>query len=110
MNAGYVAGGVQSLAQVVARYDAIAKQFPASTCVVFVNLNTHALPPAAQAINDHLRNNPALFPHVVDWDAAWQARYFDAPGDAHPNATGRQAMLALEDAAIATCPRERARV
>jgi len=104
MDSGYVQGGVRTLADVTGGFDAFASEFPASTCLIFVNLDTRALPAAAQAINDHLSGNPALFPRVVDWNGAWQAGYFPSPGDAHPNETGRQAMIALEDAAIATCP------
>ena len=83
---------------------AFAAAFPATTCVVFVTINTHNPswgPTLAQAINDHVR---ATFPHVADWDAAWDASYFDAPDNPHPNAAGRQALLHAEDAAIATCP------
>ena len=96
--------GTLALADIYGRFDTFATEFPASTCLIFVNLNTHALAAASQAINDHMSSNPTLFPRIVDWNGAWQASYFDSPTDAHPNETGRQEMIALEDAAIATCP------
>lgn len=93
----------QTLADVTGRLDTFAAEFPASTCVVFVTTNTHNpswSPANALAIDDHIR---ASFPHVADWDVAWQASYFDVPDDPHPNAVGREALLTLVDEAIATC-------
>jgi hypothetical protein len=101
---GQVIMPAQTLADVLGRFDTFAAEFPATTCVVFVTVDTHNpgwAPANAQAINDHIR---ASFAHVADWDAAWQASYFDQPNDPHPNETGRQALLALEDTAIAGCP------
>jgi hypothetical protein len=72
-------------------------------CVVWVTINTHNAswgPTWAQQINSYIR---ATFPHVADWDAAWQASYFDQPNEPIPNETGRQALLNLEDQAIAGC-------
>jgi hypothetical protein len=96
--------GTETLADITGRLDMFATEFPASTCLIFVNVNTHAHPATSIAINEHMSSNPALFPRIVDWDGAWQAGYFVTPDNPHPNATGRQAMIALEDAAIATCP------
>jgi hypothetical protein len=93
----------QTLADVTGRLDAFAAAFPAATCVVFVTVNAHNpswTPANAQGINDHIR---ASFPHAADWDAAWQPSYFAEPDNPHPNAAGRQALLALEDQAIADC-------
>jgi hypothetical protein len=93
----------QTLADVTGRLDTFAGEFPASTCVVFVTVNAHNpswAPANAQAINDHIR---VSYPHIVDWDAAWQPSYFDKPDNPHPNAAGRQELLALEDQAIADC-------
>jgi lysophospholipase L1-like esterase len=103
----FVIEPAQTLADITGRFDTFATEFPASTCVIFVNVNTHNPswgPANAQAIDDHLTANPTLFPHVVDWNAAWNASYFNTPDNPHPNETGRQALLALEDAAIASCP------
>jgi hypothetical protein len=97
--------GSQTVAKVNARLDLFNALFAASTCVLFVTVNTHNPswhPRSARAINDHIR---ATFAHVADWDAAWNARYFAVPDDPHPNATGQQALLAVEDRAIAGCPR-----
>jgi hypothetical protein len=88
---------------VTGRLDAFAAAFPAATCVVFVTVNSHNpswAPANARAINDHMR---ASFPHVADWDAAVQPSYFAAPDTPHPDAAGRQALLALEDQAMAGC-------
>jgi lysophospholipase L1-like esterase len=96
----------QTLADVTGRLDTFATEFPSTTCVIFVNVNTHNpswSPVNAQAIDDHFAANPTLFAHVVDWNGAWQASYFGTPDNPHPNETGRQALLALEDAAIAGC-------
>jgi hypothetical protein len=96
----------QTLADIAGRFDTFATEFPASTCVVFVNVNAHNPswhPTNAQAIDDYLAANPTIFPHVVDWNTAWQPSYFDTPDNPHPNETGRQALLALEDTAIAGC-------
>jgi hypothetical protein len=92
-----------TMEEVLARYDAIVAEFAPTTCLVFVTVNTHNPtwgPANAATINDHLR---AIAPHLVDWDAAWDASYFDLAGDPHPNEAGRQALLALEDQAIADC-------
>jgi hypothetical protein len=97
----------QTISDIDGRLDAFATEFPASTCLVFVTVNSHNPswgPANAQAMNDHLRGDPTLFPHLADWDAAWQASYFDTADTPHPNETGRQALLALEDQAIAGCP------
>lgn len=85
------------------RFDHFFKLFPSSTCVIFVNINTHNPwwgPARAVALNAHL----ATFPHVVDWNGAWQPGWFNLPGDPHPNARGQQALIALISAQIATCP------
>jgi hypothetical protein len=92
----------QTIEDIDGRLDAFNAEFPDS-CVVFVTINTHNptwSPANAAAINDHIR---ATFPHVADWDAAYDPSYFDWPDTPHPNETGRQALLALEDATIAGC-------
>jgi lysophospholipase L1-like esterase len=92
-----------TMEQVLARYDAMVAEFAPTTCLVFVTVNTHNPswgPAYASTINDHLR---VIAPHLVDWDAAWSASYFDGVSNPHPNASGRQALLVLEDQAIATC-------
>lgn len=94
-----------TLADVTGRLDEFAAEFPASTCVVFVTVNSHTVaswgPEFASEIDDHIRST---FAHVADWDAAWQAAYFDVAGGVHPNEAGRQALLGVEDRAIAGCP------
>lgn len=98
----------QSLTDIESRFTTFSTEFPASTCVIFVNANTHVDPVKwgaanAQAIDDYFAANPAVFTHVVDWNSAWSPSYFDTAGDVHPNETGKQALLGLEDAAIAGC-------
>lgn len=100
---------------VTGRLELFATEFPASTCIIFVNINTHNPdwgPANAQAIDDFFSQNPLIFPHVVPWDAAWQASNFIPgkngtaanPDGPHPNETGRQLLLKLEDQAIQGCP------
>ncbi len=101
---------IEPVSNVIDRLDAIAAEF-SPACVVFVTINSHdaawygssAIQAIAnvQAMNDHIRSTYA---HVADWDAAWQPAYFSTPDDPHPNAVGNQALLALEDQAIASCP------
>lgn len=96
----------QTIDDIDGRLDSFAAEFPASTCVVFVTVNTHNPswgPANAQAIDDHLRGDPTLFPHLADWDEAYSPTYFDGSDTPHPNEAGRQALLGLEDAAIASC-------
>jgi hypothetical protein len=93
-----------TLAAIDHRFDMFSKEFPRTTCVLFVTVNTHNpswSPRNAAAINGHIR----MFAHVVDWDKAWRSSYFDRPDDPHPNEVGRQALLQIEDQAIAKCPR-----
>jgi hypothetical protein len=96
----------QTVASVNASFDSFISEFAAvspETCLIFVNVNTHNPgwhPENAQALNQHLA---AVAPHLVDWDAAWRPEYFGSPPDPHPNELGRQALLALEDQAIAGC-------
>jgi lysophospholipase L1-like esterase len=94
-----------TVAQVTARLDTFAAEFPSSTCVIFVTVNTHTSstwgPAFAQEIDAHIR---AAYPHVADWDAAWRPEFFDQAGGVHPNESGRQALLAVEDHALAGCP------
>jgi lysophospholipase L1-like esterase len=90
--------GSRTVAQVNARLDLFDALFAASTCVVFVTVNTHNPswhPRYGRAINDHIR---AKFAHVADWDAAWKASYFAVPDDPHPNAAGRQALITVDAA------------
>jgi hypothetical protein len=92
----------ETVDEVNAELDAFDSEFPDS-CVVFVTVNTHNPswgPAQAAEIDAHIR---ATFPHVADWDAAYDPSYFDRTDTPHPNETGRQALLALEDAAIAGC-------
>lgn len=91
-------------AQVVnANFDAFRRGYPASTCVVFVNVSTHN--PVwgeqnAAEIDAHL----AAFPRVVDWNRAWQREWFDSLGTPHPNAVGQRALAELIAVQISTCP------
>ncbi len=59
-----------------------------------------------EAINSHIRSMPGIV--VADWDAVLQPSDFDVSNGTssapHPNETGIQAMLALEDQAISQCP------
>lgn len=92
-----------TLAQVSENLSTFRSEFPASTCVIFVTIDTHDAawdPVAAGKINAYIRSK---FAHVVDWDGAWSPRYFDQPDDPHPNAAGRRALLSLEDQALAGC-------
>jgi lysophospholipase L1-like esterase len=112
-DAAHIAGGGPlfdappfNMGSVLRRFDTFATEFPPSTCVIFVNVNDHN--PSwgraeAYAIDEHMVMNPEMFPHVVDWNDALVPADFDQPDDPHPNAAGRQAMLSLEDAAIASC-------
>jgi hypothetical protein len=93
-----------TMRDVLGRLDAMAAQFPSTTCVIFVTVNTHNPswgPTEARTIDDHIRST---FHHVVDWDGAWKPSYFNGADNPHPNETGRQALLKLEDRAIARCP------
>lgn len=94
----------QSVESVTARLDGFAAQFPASTCVIFVTVNTHnpswGAGVAAQ-LDDHVRT----FAHVADWDAATTGADYDVADNPHPNAAGRQHLLTVEDQAIAGCPK-----
>ena len=95
-------GSGETVDQANAALDTYNAEFPHS-CVVFVTIDTHNPtwgPIFAAAINEHLR---ATFPHIADWDAAYSPRDFDRTDTPHPNETGRQALLALEDAAIKGC-------
>lgn len=94
--------GHETVDAVDAALSAYNAEFP-SSCVVFVTVNAHNPswgPTQAAAIDTYIRST---FPHVADWDAAYDPSYFDGTDTPHPNETGRQALLALEDAAIATC-------
>ena len=85
------------------RLDSFYHAFPARTCVVFVNINTHNPswgPENAALINAHL----VTFPRVVDWDQAWRPSWFYSVDDSHPNAVGRIALAAMIAAKVATCP------
>jgi hypothetical protein len=97
-------GPPPTLADVTGRLDTFAREFPKSTCVIFVTVSTHNptwSPANAHAIDDHIRSR---FAHVADWDRAWKPSYFDTAGDPHPNESGRQALLALVDTALDDCP------
>ncbi len=101
---------VEPISNVIDRLDAMETEF-SPACVVFVTVNSHdaswygtyameAMTNIA-AINNHIRSTYA---HVADWDAAWESGYFASPANPHPNDIGNQALLALEDQAIAGCP------
>jgi len=93
--------GPYSPAQTEANLRSIAAAFPPSTCVVFVDLNTHVLHRSeAEALNRYLH---ATFPHVVDWDAAYQRSWFTSSIDPHPNDAGRARLAELVDEAISAC-------
>jgi hypothetical protein len=97
----------QSLDQVEANLAGDVAAFPSSTCVIVTTINSHDENPtwdptgAAQTFDDWIR---ATFPHVADWDAAYQDSYFTTLGQPHPNEVGNQALIATYDQAIATCP------
>ena len=93
--------GPYSQPQTEANLRAIDAIFPSSTCVIFVDLNTHVLyPRQAEALNRFIH---ATFPHVVDWAAAYRRSWFTSDVDPHPNAAGRQALVRLQDQAISKC-------
>ena len=92
-----------SVAKIDARLDKFAAEFPSTTCVVFVTLDSHNPgwhPAYVRQINKHIRST---FAHVADWDATLRPADFYLAGDPHPNETGRQVLLAVEDRAIASC-------
>lgn len=99
-----------TLSAVTANLSTFANEFPSTTCVVFVTINTHDAaswkPANAQAINDYIRANfNQANLRYADWDAVLQPGDFDTVGNPHPNASpGQQALLDVEAAAIATCP------
>jgi lysophospholipase L1-like esterase len=75
-----------------------------NTCIVFVNISTHMAswnPVNAAVINAHLK----AWPHVVDWNGAWNPRYFDTTNNVHPNEIGRQVLVHLIAAEVARCSR-----
>jgi hypothetical protein len=93
---------VAELDGTLVRLTAMRDEFPSSACVVFVTIKDDISSwGAANAltINALLRT----FPHVADWAAANVPADFDRTDSPHPNETGRQHLLAVEDAAIATC-------
>jgi hypothetical protein len=93
--------GAYSPAQTEANLRKIDATFPSSTCVIFVDLNTHVLyPHQAEDLNRFIH---ATFPHVVPWAAAYRRSWFTSDVDPHPNAAGRQELVRLQDQAIARC-------
>jgi hypothetical protein len=95
-------GSTETVDQVTAALTAYNAEFPTS-CVVFVTIDTHNPswgPEPAGEINDFIRTN---FPHVADWDSALVPEDLLKPDNPHPNESGRQHLLAVEDAAIAGC-------
>jgi hypothetical protein len=95
-------GSGETVHQANAALDAYNAEFP-NSCVVFVTIDSHNPswgPAFAAALNYHIR---ATFAHVADWGTAYDPSYFDGSDTPHPNETGRQALLALEDAAITGC-------
>jgi hypothetical protein len=101
----------QALDQTLDRFDAVVAKFPPSTCLVFVTVTTHNPtwgPDNARVINERLKELARRRDGMVlaDWDAAWQASYFDDADDPHPNETGRRALLNIEQEAIDKCQRD----
>lgn len=77
--------------------------YPASACVIFVNINTHNPtwgPENARLVDAYL----ATFPRVVDWNDAWQPDWFSQPDDPHPNLAGQRALARLVATQVAACP------
>ena len=100
----------RSIDEVLDNFTTIANQFPTSTCLVFVTVNTHNpswAPANAKRVNERLAQIAMSRPHTVlaDWNAAWRPKYFDRSDNPHPNERGRRALLVLEDRAIARCSR-----
>ncbi|MDQ1478598.1 MAG: GDSL-like Lipase/Acylhydrolase family [Actinomycetota bacterium] len=90
------------LAGTLSRLKAMRSEFRASTCVVWVTINENNPtwgPENARTINALLRT----FAHVADWAAANVPADFPRADTPHPNETGRQHLLAIEDRAIAGC-------
>lgn len=91
----------QTVPQVLRRFDELAAAFDRKhTCLVFVTVNSHVRgwnTPAARAINAHLRHR---FRHIADWDRVAKRKWFDAPDNPHPNATGSRALAALVDRTV----------
>jgi len=91
---------------VEANYQTIFNDFPSTTCVIFVTLNTHADETQGwnnegdAVLNDYIRAN---FTHVVDWDAAWDPSFYDPSSSVHQNAVGSQALANLEYQAAQSC-------
>jgi hypothetical protein len=105
---------VESITAVEVRLDTMAAEF-APACVIVVTVNSQDAawyggnPDAIAnvvALNAHIRSMPGVV--VADWDAVVQPSDFDVTagvsGAPHPNETGIQALLALEDQAIGQCP------
>ena len=90
-------------ARVNRQLDAIEAKFPATTCVVFVTINTHNPswnPVGARELNAHIRTKA----HVLDWDAMWKPTY-TAPDDPHPNAVGQMAFATALRHTVEGCPK-----
>jgi hypothetical protein len=97
----FTCSGSYSPAKTHANLRRIAASFPSSTCVIFVDLNTHVVRPREAAeLNRFIH---ATFPHVVNWAAAYKPSWFSSPIDPHPDGAGRQELARLEDQAIANC-------
>jgi len=93
----------QAMSDVLHRLRAFGSHalFP-HTCVVFVTVSTHMTswnPTNAAIIDAQIR----AFPHVVDWDAAYQPTYFDSADNVHPNVLGQHVLVHLIANAVAKC-------
>lgn len=91
-------------ATVETRLDSFAAEFPATTCVVFVTINTHNPswnPAGARKLNTYLRTKS----HVLDWDAMWKSGYFDEADSPHPNAVGNEVLAKALRHTVDGCPK-----
>jgi hypothetical protein len=93
--------GPYSPARTEADLRAIAGAFPSSTCVIFVDLDTHVLYSSRAA--DLNRWLHSTFPRVVDWARAYRSSWFSSNIDPHPDTAGRARLVQLIDGAVSAC-------
>lgn len=100
---GFLKAHQFSAVRVDKQLDMIAAKFPATTCIVFVTINTHNPswnPTGARELNAHIRTKA----HVLDWDAMWKPAY-TALDDPHPNAVGQMALAKALRHTVDGCPK-----
>jgi hypothetical protein len=93
-----------TLAQSETWLETIDGWFPLTTCVVFVTpwSGTVSRPPGALAAIDQFERS--TFARIADWDAAATPDDYAGGDGIHPNSSGRQHLMQVEAAAVATCP------